>query len=308
MIVRGGGSAARWVRVGPAPRWRELGGRASPSRVRGLHIVFARPKGDTLILCYHAVSEDWPTDYVVTAADLERQIGHLLARGYRPVTFAEAARGAPGRVMAVTFDDAYASIAECAYPILARLGVPGTVFVPTDFPDRRDPMCWPGMERWLDGPHEDELLPASWHQLQRLAEAGWEVASHTRSHRALTSLSDADLRAELAGSRSALVQRIGGSCGSLSYPFGTYDDRVVRFARSAGYTAAATLDGRLSAPSPLTIPRIGIYRGEGMGVFRLKVSPTVRRLRARTPGWSLVTAVSRVRRCWVAGGTVRGLI
>ena len=268
--------------------------------------MFARSKGDTLILCYHAVSEDWPTDYVVTPGDLERQIDHLLARGYRAVTFAEAARGAPGRVMAVTFDDAYASIADRAYPVLARLGVPGTVFVPTDFPDRREPMSWPGMEGWLDGPHEDELLPASWRQLQRLAEAGWEVASHTRSHPKLTSLSDAELHAELAGSRSELIQRIGGGCGSLSYPFGYYDDRVVRFARSAGYTAAATLLGAISAPSPMTTPRIGIYRGEGMGIFRLKVSPTVRRLRARIPGWSLVTAVSRARRRWVAGGSVLG--
>jgi peptidoglycan/xylan/chitin deacetylase (PgdA/CDA1 family) len=268
--------------------------------------VFARSKRDTLILCYHGVSEDWPTDFVVTPADLERQIGHLLARAYRGVTFAEAARGAPGRAVAVTFDDAYASVADRAYPTLARLGVPGTVFVPTDFPDRLEPMSLPGMERWLDGPHRDELLPASWHQLQRLSEAGWEVASHTRSHPNLTSLSDADLRAELAGSRSALIQRIGGSCGSLSYPFGYYDDRVVRFARSAGYTAAATLLGGISASSPMATPRIGIYRGEGMGIFRLKVSPSVRRLRARTPGWSLVTAVSRARRRWVARGSVPG--
>lgn len=267
--------------------------------------MFEMPKGDTLVLCYHGVSQDWPTDYVVTPGDLERQIGHLLARGYRGVTFAEAARGAPGRVMAVTFDDAYASIVDSAYPILARLGVPGTVFVPTDFPDRREPMYWPGMEQWLDGPHEDELLPASWHQLQRLAEAGWEIASHTRSHPNLTSLSDKELQAELTSSRSALIHRIGGNCSSLSYPFGYYDDRVVRFARSAGYTAAATLLGRISATSPMAIPRIGIYRGEGMGIFRLKVSPTVRRLRARTPGWSVVTAVSRARRRWVAGGTVR---
>lgn len=269
-------------------------------------IVSEMAEGDTLILCYHGVSEDWPTDYVVTPGDLERQIDHLLARGYRGVTFAEAARGAPGRAMAVTFDDAYASIVDHAFPILARLGVPGTVFVPTDFPHRREPMSWPGMERWLDGPHEHELLPASWLQLQRLAEAGWEVASHTRSHPKLTSLSDAKLRDELAGSRSALIQRIGGSCGSLAYPFGYYDDRVIRFARAAGYTAAATLLGGISALSPMTIPRIGIYRGEGMGIFRLKVSPSVRRLRARTPGWSVVTAVSRARRRWVVGGTVRG--
>ncbi len=263
-------------------------------------------KGDSLILCYHGVSEDWPTDYVIAPADLERQINHLLARGYRGVTFAEAAREAPGRVMAVTFDDAYASIAEHAYPLLARLGVPGTVFVPTDFPDRPGPMSWPGMEPWIGGPHEGELLPASWDQLRRLSEAGWEIGSHTRSHPKLTALPDAELRTELSASRSALIERIGGRCDSLAYPFGYYDARVVRFALAAGYVAAATLDGGISASSPMTVPRIGIYRGEGMGIFRFKVSPTVRRLRVRAPGWPVITAISRRRRRWITDGPGRG--
>ncbi len=98
--------------------------------------------------------------------------------------------------MAVTFDDAYASIVDSAYPILARLGVPGTVFVPTDFPDRREPMYWPERSSGSTVPTRTSSWPAR-HQLQRLAEAGLEIASHTRSHPNLTSLSDKELQAEL---------------------------------------------------------------------------------------------------------------
>ena len=35
------------------------------------------------------------------------------------------------KAFAVTFDDAYRSVIELGFPILSRLGVPGTVFVPT---------------------------------------------------------------------------------------------------------------------------------------------------------------------------------
>ena len=45
----------------------------------------------------------------------------------------------------VTFDDAYLSVLERAYPVLASLGLPGVVFVPTDWPDRAPPMSWPGI-------------------------------------------------------------------------------------------------------------------------------------------------------------------
>ena len=43
---------------------------------------------------------------------------------------------------AVTFDDAYASVHSLAFPILKRLGLPATVFVPIDFVLGRKAMWW----------------------------------------------------------------------------------------------------------------------------------------------------------------------
>ena len=89
--------------------------------------------GDTLVLCYHGISERWPSDELaVSPATLGRQVELLLERGYRGVTFADAVRGSAGKLMAVTFDDAFHSVLALARPILDRLGVPGTVFVPTE--------------------------------------------------------------------------------------------------------------------------------------------------------------------------------
>src|SRR5215212_4687937 len=89
---------------------------------------------DVLVLCYHAVSEHWPADLAVFPDRLDVQLRYLVARGYRGATFTTAVVDRPyRRTLAVTFDDAYASVLELGFPILERLGLPGTVYVPTSF-------------------------------------------------------------------------------------------------------------------------------------------------------------------------------
>ena len=148
----------------------------------------------------------------------------------------------------------YRSVFEQAFPVLRRLGVPGTVFAPTDFIGRPEPMSWPGIDRWLSGPHEHELACMDADQLRELADAGWEIGSHTRSHPRLTSLSDG-LGPELAGSRARIEELVGAPCQSLAYPYGDADDRVAAAAAEAGYLAAATLVPFEPRPEPLLWPR-----------------------------------------------------
>jgi peptidoglycan/xylan/chitin deacetylase (PgdA/CDA1 family) len=242
---------------------------------------------DVLVLCYHAVSERWPAELSVTPAALEQQVRFLLERGYRGATFQEAVFGPPARrTVAVTFDDAFRSVYELARPILSRLGVPATLFVPTRMIDR-EPMAWPGIDRWLGGPHESELTGMSWGQIQELDAAGWEIGSHTRSHPRLTQLDEASLAEELAGSRRDCEQRLGKPCLSLAYPYGDFDSRVIVAAAAAGYRAAGTLDETRPQRGPaLRWPREGIYFEYDLRRFARRTSPWRRRLRA-SPAWPL---------------------
>jgi peptidoglycan/xylan/chitin deacetylase (PgdA/CDA1 family) len=241
---------------------------------------------DALVLCYHAVSETWPATIAVTPDQLEKQLALLIRHGYRGATFTEAATvPADGRLLAVTFDDAFRSVVKHAFPILSRLGLPATVFVPTGFAGREVAMAWPGIDKWIGGPHEVELMPMQWEQLRRLAEAGWEIGSHTRSHPRLLQLDDAHLAEELEGSKRDCEERLGRVCRSLAYPFGDVDARVAKAAEAAGYEAAgALLRGRAmlrgsGLPVRIRWPRVGIYVGDTPSRYRLKVSPVLRRLR-----------------------------
>src|SRR3954462_3912010 len=113
---------------------------------------------DVLVLCYHALSERWPAALSTTPERFREQLELLLGRGYRPVTFEQAVEGGEGRAFAVTFDDAYRSVLERARPIMDELGVPGTVFVPTDWPGREEPLRWPGVDQWLGGPPRHRMV------------------------------------------------------------------------------------------------------------------------------------------------------
>jgi peptidoglycan/xylan/chitin deacetylase (PgdA/CDA1 family) len=241
---------------------------------------------DVLVLCYHAVSPRWDADLSVTPDELERQVGHLIGRGWRATTFTDAVLGSsPGRVLAITFDDAFASVREYAEPILARHGAPATVFAPTEFMDGGARLEWPGVSHWLQTEFGDELAAMDWSDLRRLGDSGWEIGSHTRTHPHLTTLDDADLARELTESRTRCGDELGCECQSIAYPFGDVDGRVAAAAGAAGYLAGAKLSRDLQRDGRLLVPRVGIYHPDQWSRFRLKVAGPVRFLR-RSPLWA----------------------
>jgi peptidoglycan/xylan/chitin deacetylase (PgdA/CDA1 family) len=235
--------------------------------------------GNALVLCYHAISNRWSSELSITPESFERQLSLLKERGYRGATFRDAVSSSNGKVMAVTFDDAYRSVLELAEPILTALDCPATVFVPTNFPAMRAPMSWAGIDDWLGGPDEPELMPLSWDELRSLADRGWEVGSHTRSHPRLTQLDDDSLSTELRESREICAAELGGACESLAYPYGDVDNRVIEATARAGYRQAAGLPARWHAEDPLNWPRVGVYHHDPHWRFRLKISRAVQRLR-----------------------------
>jgi peptidoglycan/xylan/chitin deacetylase (PgdA/CDA1 family) len=236
---------------------------------------------DVLVLCYHALSETWPAALSTTPERFEEQLELLLGRGYTPTTFSHALADPPGdRTLAVTFDDAYRSVLELAHPIMERLGVRGTVFAPTDWVGRGEPMTWSGIDQWLGGPHEQELVCLGWPELRELGTRGWEVGSHTCSHPHLTEVDDERLANELSSSKAACEEGMGRPCGSIAYPYGDVDARVTRATKAAGYAVGAALPKRHGSKDPLDWPRVGVYNRDDLRRFRLKASPLLRRLRS----------------------------
>jgi peptidoglycan/xylan/chitin deacetylase (PgdA/CDA1 family) len=253
--------------------------------------------GEILVLCYHALSERFPASLSVSPDAFREQLGALIRRGYRGATFSNAISQPPdGKVLAITFDDAYRSVVRLALPIMAEYDLPGTVFAPTSYIGNERPMSWPGIDGWHGTSHEGELVPCSWSELGQLLEAGWEVGSHTRTHPRLPELSEGELMTELSESRRECEEHLGTTCRSIAYPYGAVDGRVADAAAAAGYSFAAELPGNFRTPTaPLRWPRVGIYHRDRRWRFQLKTAKFMRDLRG-TAAWSMLDGARQVRR------------
>jgi peptidoglycan/xylan/chitin deacetylase (PgdA/CDA1 family) len=87
----------------------------------------------------------------ITPEILDRTIGALKRWKFDIVSMDEVCRRAaalaqPRRFVCLTFDGGYRDVMTSAYPVLARHGVPFTVYLPTAFPDGLGEAWWLGLE------------------------------------------------------------------------------------------------------------------------------------------------------------------
>ena len=136
---------------------------------------------------------------------------------------------------------------------------------------------------------EGKLLPLNWEQLAELSEVGWEIGSHSRTHRLLSRLSDAELHDEIAGSREDVTAHVG-RCASFSYPWGVLSPRAIDKVVESGYEAASGLAGRFFRHNLFAVPRFAITAVDNDLRFRMKTSTTVHLVRT-TPLWDVLLRV-----------------
>ncbi len=216
------------------------------------------------VLLYHYVSdnpnkEDRARDGLSTPPDtFKAQLATLKAAGYSTITFDELAAffdgtsTLPSKPVILTFDDGYSDFYFNAYPILAASGMKGIAFISTGL---------------IGG---DAYM--TWSQVEEIARSpAVVVGAHSVHHYVLTKSSSEVLKSELEVSKQKLEQHAGYPVNWVAYPYGTFDDRVVSAARSAGYVGAVTtLPGSSQYKSRLYhIPRFRAGRRVGEDLLRL---------------------------------------
>ena len=227
-----------------------------------------------LVLGYHAASATWNHVLSIAPEEIERQVKALLRLGFRPASAAAAVARPRERLLCLTFDDAYRSVASLL-PAFDRLGVPVTIFACSRFADAGAPLA----VRELAGQPEAELLTRAWDELREHAARGVEIGSHTVSHPHLPQLGDAEIERELRESRERIEAELRRRCRLLAYPYGEEDSRCRAAARAAGYEAAFALPrfGEPLGDDLYALPRLGLFRGDGVRWAVLKSSTRVRR-------------------------------
>lgn len=222
-----------------------------------------------LVLCYHAISEEWAHRLAIRPQVFERQLRSLVLRRFRPASAEEVAAGR-GRLLHVTFDDAYRNI-DRALAIAERLSIPVTVFAASAYAESGRPLDVPELAEDAKT-YGEHLATMDWDALRALAERGVEVGSHTVSHAHLPRLSDSELERELRDSRARIEDELGRPCRFLAYPYGDHDARVQAAAAASGYDAAFALGPGSSHANRFALPRVDLYPRDTMLRATLKTS------------------------------------
>jgi len=168
----------------------------------------------------------------------------------------------------VTFDDAYDSLHEHALPLMIELNAVATLYVIVDYVGKAN--------SWDYFPERHQVRHLDWSQLQDFVNAGWEIGSHALTHRNLCSLPQRERLSEIQTSRKMLEDRLGIEVTSFCPPYNIWSHDVLEEITAAGYTS-------MSISFPLTpqpewngfiLPRQGVYRHDGLSLFRSKLFPT----------------------------------
>jgi len=136
----------------------------------------------------------------------------------------------------LTIDDGYLDIYLYAFPLLKKYNMKATFYVIPNLVGQFDPKSVNNAGNY-----------ATWEQLTEMNESGLiNIGSHTMDHAELTNkkYKDADLRYQIFNSKDVLQRKLGIKIKDFCYPYGRYNDTVVKLVKEAGYETATIIEGK----------------------------------------------------------------
>jgi peptidoglycan/xylan/chitin deacetylase (PgdA/CDA1 family) len=247
------------------------------------------------VLTYHSI-DDSASPISVSPAVFNSHVAWLSKGGVRVVRLDQLAAAPDDErgSVAITFDDAFANIDGPVHTLRER-GLPVTVFVVTAHVGRTN--AWGGR---IDARVPDLPL-LDWDALAALRDVGASIGAHSRTHPALSRLSNVALDDELGGCREDLRRELGSRADDFAYPYGDVNDHVA-YASSKYYRRAysTVLDATRDSDDPMRIPRLDMYYWRTPGA----VERWGQRAFARRLAWCRATrAAGAFLRHWTGPGT-----
>jgi len=127
-------------------------------------------------------------------------------------------------VVIINFDDGFNSVYDRAYPILFNNQQRATVFVITSRVGK-DPYM-------------------SKEKLEFLRNDGWDIANHSKSHLELTTFTLSEMEVEINDGYKWLAENgFGNTAGFFAYPFGKYNDAVIKKVKEKHQLGRSVIDG-----------------------------------------------------------------
>lgn len=230
------------------------------------------PGAGVRILLYHSI-EGSPRDHRLAVRlspkKFEEELEFLRGAGYTACTVSEliekGLKNENGKHIVLTFDDGYKDNISTAAPLMKKMGMNATFFIPTSYIDGTR------QKKWADGTPREYM---NWDDIRELSKMGFEIGSHMIHHIDLTALDQTQLRLELEGSRNILYENIKKEIRVLSYPYGRISQKVIALVKEAGYIGGCSSIFGVNYPatSSYILKRTEIDGYDTITDFRLKLS------------------------------------
>tara|TARA_B100001964_G_C14105777_1_gene541454 strand:- start:307 stop:1044 length:738 start_codon:yes stop_codon:yes gene_type:complete len=138
----------------------------------------------------------------------------------------------------LTFDDGFSSDYEIALPLLMEKEMQALFFIVPSYVGRPNYLTWK--------------------QIKSLSDNGMEIGSHSLNHVDMVSVSKLQRMSELNDSRKIIEDQISKSIRSFSFPFGQFNNEVIKDVFDSGYEYCFTSKpGNFNSEDKI-IPRISL--------------------------------------------------
>ncbi|MCG5530870.1 polysaccharide deacetylase family protein [Halorhodospira halochloris] len=218
-------------------------------------------RDSAVVFMYHRFGEDRYPSTSVRLDQFDDQLEFLEENDFnvwsieRIVKAMQDGESIPDKTVAITVDDAYASVYEEAYPRMKERDWPMTLFVATDDVDS-------GRQAYMD-----------WDQMREMQDSGLVTfANHSATHDYLVRR-DPDqeskeewekrMREDINKAQQRLQEELGEDVNEdprlYAYPFGEYNERLAEIITDKGYIAFGQHSGAMgSVEDPRALPRFPV--------------------------------------------------
>jgi peptidoglycan/xylan/chitin deacetylase (PgdA/CDA1 family) len=213
------------------------------------------------ILLYHRFGPVAADSMTVTTTVFESQLKYLKDNGYKVIPLRELTdyflekRPAPQpRSVVITVDDGHISVYRDMLPLVRKYTIPVTLFIyPSAISNAPYAMTWSQLKEIKETELFDFQSHTFWHpnfkkEKKRLKPAEYESF----------------VSMQLKKSKEKLEGELNVSVNMLAWPFGIYDDHLIRKAKEAGYVATFTMERHPAGALDhvMALPRYLITNGE----------------------------------------------
>jgi peptidoglycan/xylan/chitin deacetylase (PgdA/CDA1 family)/Tfp pilus assembly protein PilF len=180
---------------------------------------------DIPILMYHEVGAEGG-EWSISPEEFEQQMKLLKEENFQAITLSKLdyllkeTEEIDWKAVVITFDDGRKGVSDIAEPIMTRYGYKGNVYIVAKWTEE-------GKANSVEG--YSGLM--SWEELKRLERKGWEIGSHSFSHRDLSQLSEGELAEELRSAEELIAKRMSKRVEYFSYPYGKTNKQIEELMR-----------------------------------------------------------------------------